>query len=109
VAFVPRNHEVLEFIRRVKAGRPARPRPAAPAEARQPVEPFLPIVVREQFALMPRLESLAVVKGEHVCTNEDVIRNAALQLVADDCRGLRVHQARLQGGDASSDSYCFVE
>ena len=26
---------------------------------------------------MPRLESLAVVKGEHVCTNEDIIRNAA--------------------------------
>jgi 3-oxoacyl-[acyl-carrier-protein] synthase-3 len=77
VAFVPRNHEVLEFIRRVKAGHPARPRPAPPAEARAPVEPFAPIVVREQFALMPRLESLAVVKGEHVCTNEDVIRNAA--------------------------------
>jgi selenium-binding protein 1 len=27
----------------------------------------------------------------------------------DDFNGLRVHQARLQGGDASSDSYCFVE
>ena len=27
----------------------------------------------------------------------------------DDFRGLRVHQSRLQGGDASSDSYCFVE
>ena len=27
----------------------------------------------------------------------------------DAFRGLRVHQARLQGGDASSDSYCFVE
>jgi selenium-binding protein 1 len=26
----------------------------------------------------------------------------------DDFRGLRVHQARLQGGDASSDSYCFA-
>ena len=26
----------------------------------------------------------------------------------DDFRGLRVHQTRLQGGDASSDSYCFV-
>ena len=77
VAFVPRNREVLEFIRRVKAGRPARPRPAPPAEARKPDEPFLPIVVRDQFALMPRLESLTVVKGEHVCTNEDVIRNAA--------------------------------
>jgi selenium-binding protein 1 len=25
-----------------------------------------------------------------------------------DFRGLRVHQTRLQGGDASSDSYCFV-
>ncbi|EUA69074.1 56kDa selenium binding family protein [Mycobacterium xenopi 4042] len=23
-------------------------------------------------------------------------------------RGLRVHQTRLQGGDASSDSYCFT-
>jgi methanethiol oxidase len=27
----------------------------------------------------------------------------------DDFRGLRVHQTRLQAGDASSDSYCFVE
>jgi selenium-binding protein 1 len=27
----------------------------------------------------------------------------------DQFRGLRVHQARLQGGDASSDSYCFVD
>ena len=27
----------------------------------------------------------------------------------EDFRGLRVHQTRLQGGDASSDSYCFVE
>ena len=77
VAFVPRNLEVLEFIRRVKAGRPARPRPMPPAEARAPVEPFAPVVVSDQFALMPVLESLAVVKGEHVCTNEDIIRNAA--------------------------------
>jgi methanethiol oxidase len=27
----------------------------------------------------------------------------------DAFRGLRVHQTRLQGGDASSDSYCFVD
>ena len=26
----------------------------------------------------------------------------------DDFRGLRVHQARLEGGDASSDSYCYT-
>ena len=25
-----------------------------------------------------------------------------------DFRGLRIHQTRLQGGDASSDSYCFT-
>ncbi len=77
VAFMPRSHEVLEFIRRVRAGRPARPHPVAPAEAARPVEPFAPVVVRDQFSLMPRLEALAVVKGEVVCTNEDLIRNAA--------------------------------
>ena len=27
----------------------------------------------------------------------------------NDFRGLHVHQTRLQGGDASSDSYCFIE
>jgi selenium-binding protein 1 len=27
----------------------------------------------------------------------------------DDFRGLRAHQVRLQGGDAPSDSYCFVD
>src|SRR5262249_22284893 len=27
----------------------------------------------------------------------------------DEFRALRVHQARLQGGDVSSDSYCFVD
>jgi 3-oxoacyl-(acyl-carrier-protein) synthase III len=98
VAFVPRNHEVLEFIRRVKAGRPERPRPASPAVAREPVEPFVPIVVREQFELMPRLESLAVVKGEHVCTNEDVIRNAAYSwspMTADEIQGKTGIEQRL--------------
>jgi selenium-binding protein 1 len=29
-------------------------------------------------------------------------------LHGDDFRGLRVHQTRLQGGDASSDSYCYT-
>ena len=98
VAFVPRNLEVLEFIRRVKAGRPARPRPVPPAEARAPVEPFVPVVVRDQFALMPVLESLAVVKGEHVCTNEDVIRNAAYSwspMMADEIEEKTGIKARL--------------
>jgi selenium-binding protein 1 len=29
-------------------------------------------------------------------------------LHGEDFRGLRVHQVRLQGGDASSDSYCYA-
>jgi 3-oxoacyl-[acyl-carrier-protein] synthase III len=33
--------------------------------------------VQASFTVMPRLESLAVYKGETACTNEDLIRNAA--------------------------------
>jgi 3-oxoacyl-(acyl-carrier-protein) synthase III len=33
--------------------------------------------VREAFAVQPKLEALAIVRGEHVCTNDDVIRNAS--------------------------------
>jgi 3-oxoacyl-(acyl-carrier-protein) synthase III len=77
VVFVPRSLEVLEFIRRAKASRPTPSRAPEPAMAREPAEPFAPVVVRERFSLMPRIESLAVVRGEHACTNEDVIRNAA--------------------------------
>jgi 3-oxoacyl-[acyl-carrier-protein] synthase III len=35
------------------------------------------VEVRKKFAIMPRLESLAGVTGEYVCTNEDIIRNAS--------------------------------
>ena len=35
--------------------------------------------------------------------------NAGFFPKGEDFRGLRVHQVRLQGGDASSDSYCFVD
>ncbi len=76
VVFAPRDREVLEFIRRVKEERPARPRPRA-ASPRQPVSPLPPVVVSESFAVLPRLESLAVIRGEHICTNDDLIRNAA--------------------------------
>lgn len=77
VVFHPRNRSVLEFIRRAKAERPPKPRPSPPREARKPIQPLDPVIVAEQFRVMPRLESLAVVRGEHVCTNDDVIRNGA--------------------------------
>lgn len=77
VVFHPRNEQARQFIRRAKGGGRERPRTPLPAESRRPVKPFLPVVVRERFKVMPRLESMAVYKGEHACTNDDLIRNAA--------------------------------
>lgn len=77
VVFSPRTHEVLEFIQRVKAARPSRPPKPTPVEPRQPIAPFRPIVVRDQFRIMPRIEAIAVQEGEVACTNDDLIRNAA--------------------------------
>src|SRR5947199_2411474 len=77
VLFQPRSPDVLQFIRRVKSARRApAPRPV-PLESRPPARPFVPIDVRARFSVMPRLEALAVYRGERVCTNDDLIRNAA--------------------------------
>jgi 3-oxoacyl-(acyl-carrier-protein) synthase III len=76
VAFHPRDTEVRAFLRRLGSGVPIRP--VAPArESRPPVRPFPAIDVRRHFAVPPRLESLAAVHGDRVCTNDDLIRNAA--------------------------------
>lgn len=78
VVFYPRNHEVLPFIRRVKSAcHQPPPPPARSPEGRPPARAFPPVYVRKQFTIQPRLESLAVVKGEIQCTNEDLVRNAA--------------------------------
>ena len=87
VAFHPRNREVMAFIDRVKstgatsqhpgsmsAGVPAR---REPMEAVAPVAPYPPVRVREAFAIQPKLAALAIVRGEFVCDNSDVIRNAS--------------------------------
>ncbi|KGH46557.1 3-ketoacyl-ACP synthase [Modestobacter caceresii] len=76
VTFHPRDAEVRAFLRRLDAG--VRSRPVAPArESRPPVRPFPEIDVRRQFTVLPRLESLAAVHGDQVCSNEDLIRNSA--------------------------------
>ena len=77
VLFSPRDRQVLDFIERVRDGGEARPRTARTPEAHKPVKPYPPVMVSRQFKVMPRLEALSAVKGEVVCTNDDVIRNSA--------------------------------
>ncbi|HEV8642385.1 MAG TPA: 3-oxoacyl-[acyl-carrier-protein] synthase III C-terminal domain-containing protein, partial [Methylomirabilota bacterium] len=77
VVFYPRQEAVLDFIRRVKGGRRQRLARPAPVESRPPATPYPPVEVARRFTIMPRLEALGVRKGEHVCTNDDLIRNAA--------------------------------
>jgi 3-oxoacyl-[acyl-carrier-protein] synthase III len=80
VAFHPRNRDVMAFIERVKRSPAAgQGQGAVPArgEAVDPVAPYPPVRVPAVFAVQPKLEALAIVRGEHVCSNDDVIRNAS--------------------------------
>jgi 3-oxoacyl-[acyl-carrier-protein] synthase III len=77
VVFTPRTRDVGEFLRRVRRGDRPPAHAHQPREPRRPARAYPPVVVGRQFAVLPRLESLSVVRGEHVCTNEDLIRNAA--------------------------------
>jgi 3-oxoacyl-(acyl-carrier-protein) synthase III len=78
VCYHPRGREVTAFIDRVRGAGGESPRPAASApQARPPARPYPPVRVREAFAVAPRLAALAAVRGELVCTNDDVIRNAS--------------------------------
>jgi 3-oxoacyl-[acyl-carrier-protein] synthase-3 len=81
IVFEPRNRDVLEFINQVKQAQdsPAPPAPPRTAmEPRQPIRPYPPVMVRDKLAVMPRIEALAASPGEQICTNEDVIRNSAM-------------------------------
>jgi 3-oxoacyl-[acyl-carrier-protein] synthase III len=77
VLFYPRDDEVADFIRRARAGVDAGPPQRTPPPMAHPVAGYRPVEIRKKFAIMPRLESLAGVTGEYVCTNEDIIRNAS--------------------------------
>jgi 3-oxoacyl-[acyl-carrier-protein] synthase III len=85
VAYHPRNNDVLPFLRRVKRngngnGNSAhRPRPARPATLAlsEPEKPYPPVVVRNSFAVLPRIEAIAIYEGEIPCTNKDLISNHA--------------------------------
>ncbi|PYM76034.1 MAG: 3-ketoacyl-ACP synthase [Candidatus Rokuibacteriota bacterium] len=77
VVFHPRNDDVMHFIRRVKGVQRVRPRRSAPAPSCRPLRPYAPVDVRARFTVMPRIEAVAVYKGERPCTNDDLVRNAA--------------------------------
>jgi 3-oxoacyl-[acyl-carrier-protein] synthase III len=77
VVFHPRDSEVRSFIRRTKSASRRPDRIGTAINTQAPVRPYPAIEVRKRFEVMPRLEALAVVKGEHACTNDDVIRNSA--------------------------------
>jgi 3-oxoacyl-[acyl-carrier-protein] synthase III len=76
VAFHPRDKEVRAFLRRLRTPAPARS-VAPPRESRPPVRPYPAIDVRARFTVMPRLEAMAAVHGDQVCSNDDLIRNTA--------------------------------
>ena len=76
VVLHPHDQDVRHFLRRLEAG--VVPAVGSKAkEATKPVRPYPPVNVRSQFSLMPRIEALAVVHGEIICSNDDLIRNAA--------------------------------
>ena len=82
VMFRPRNREVLRFVRKLKreaAGgevkAPSKMIPAAPSVP--PIRPYPPTDVRRDYSILPKIEALAVFKGEITCSNDDLIRNAA--------------------------------
>jgi 3-oxoacyl-[acyl-carrier-protein] synthase III len=81
VVFHPRSREVHDFIRRaVRKGAPSARRNLGTSnavEAKPPIRPYPPVRVRERYDVLPKLEALAAVKGEHLCTNDDIIRNTA--------------------------------
>jgi 3-oxoacyl-[acyl-carrier-protein] synthase-3 len=76
VVFHPRDQAVRHFLRRLEAGSVPTSGSKAPV-AIQPVRPYEPVNVRTQFSVMPRIEALAVAHGDLVCSNDDLIRNAA--------------------------------
>jgi len=93
VAFHPKNSDVTEFLRRVKRnGAGHRPRPSRPETLAlsEPEKPYPPVIVRDSYTVLPRVEAIAVYEGEVLCTNRDLISNHAYcwsRMTVDDISG----------------------
>jgi 3-oxoacyl-(acyl-carrier-protein) synthase III len=75
VLFYPRNRSVLNFINRVKKGSES-PQAPTPTPAVEPIRPLKPLIVGKKAPIQPKIEALAIRKGEIICSNEDVVRNS---------------------------------
>lgn len=79
----PRSGEVERFLDGVSKGAPRAaigPRVASFApevQTREPIRPYPAIDVRKRFRVLPKIAALAVVRGEILCSNDDLIRNTA--------------------------------
>jgi 3-oxoacyl-(acyl-carrier-protein) synthase III len=76
VLFYPKNRHVLDFINRVKSGTTYVPQSPKPDPAVEPVRPLLPLVLATDTPIRPKIEALAIRKGEVICNNADVVRNS---------------------------------
>jgi 3-oxoacyl-(acyl-carrier-protein) synthase III len=76
VLFYPKNRDVLDFINRVRSGTSSAPQAPTPSAAVEPIRPLAPLVVGKDFSVQPKIEALAIRKGEIICNNVDVVRNA---------------------------------
>lgn len=82
VLLKPKSSEVQHFLDGVKGAPRANigPRVASfqpEIETKQPIRPYPAIDIRKQFKVLPKIESMAVVRGEILCSNDDLIRNTA--------------------------------
>jgi 3-oxoacyl-[acyl-carrier-protein] synthase III len=77
VVFHPRDLDVHLFLTRVASGHAPKKAASAAPEVSAPIRPYPALNVRKDLAVQPRIEAIAAVHGEHVCTNEDLIRNSA--------------------------------
>ena len=83
VVFKPKSSEVTRFLHQITLGAPraaTAPRVASyqpEVLTRQPIRPYPAVDIRKQFTIMPKIEALAVVRGEILCSNDDLIRNSA--------------------------------
>jgi 3-oxoacyl-[acyl-carrier-protein] synthase III len=78
VVFHPRDLDVHLFLSRVASGHaPKKAAVSAAREVSEPIRPYPALNVRQDLAVQPRIEAIAAVHGERVCTNEDLIRNSA--------------------------------